>query len=240
MNDYTKAPRVYIDTPLSMGAGLGLPEDVHHHLIHVLRKKIGDEVRVFNGHDGEMLGVLDLIDKKRASLKILNALRPQPSAPPPRHLIIPILKKEPMDWMVEKAVELGVTDIHPILCDHADIRQINAARLHAQIMDAACQCERLTLPTLHPLHPLFGILATWPAATPVFAAVERENIPLLSTILPLADGACALLIGPAGGWSESEKQNLSNHPCVTPISLGGLILRAETAAIAGLTLLNIR
>ena len=213
------APRLYLDTPLEQGASVPLEKSQAHYLKNVMRLSDGHAVRLFNGRDGEWLA--DLAGK---TLTPREQIRLQGDPLPERHLYISPLRKERMQFLVEKATELGITDLHPILCDHSARRDIKPDKITAHMVEAAEQCERLCLPVLHPLTKLSDL----PLDFSFSVAMERSE----GTGKP----ASHILIGPEGGWSENEKQCLTDAG-VTPFSLGPHILRAETAAIASLSLL---
>lgn len=206
-----------------------------HYLKTVLRRPDGAKLRVFNGEDGEWQASLHYTGKKGAFLKLQQLLRHAAPAQRRLHLVFAPIRKERMEFMVEKAVELGATDLHPVLTQYTVVRDINEERLRRQIMEAAEQCERLDLPRLHGLTDLKHFLASW-TGKPLLAAIERVEASPVATYASLAE--CALLIGPEGGFSEEEKENLACQASVHPVSLGNTILRAETAAIFGLSVLT--
>ena len=233
MRDFSKTPRIFTDQPLSEGAGVILPENTSHYLKNVMRAGEGDAVRLFNGRDGEFSGKITSAAKKAVAIMIDEHLRRQPAPPQRIHLLFTPLKKERLDFLVEKAVELGATDLHPILTQNTDIRKINEDRIRAQIVEAAEQCERLDIPALHAPADLFVKLASWDANIPVYAALERTDAPLLRQGIK---GDCGLLIGPPGGFTADERDKIAALSFARPVALGPNILRVETAAIAALSL----
>jgi 16S rRNA (uracil1498-N3)-methyltransferase len=235
MTNITKSPRLYTETALSAGQNAALDGNAHHYLRNVMRAAAGDTLRLFNGRDGEFSGHITAIDKKSAVIKVDDLLRPQPHISIRRALLFSPLKKERMDFLIEKSVELGVTDFHPLIMQHSDVRQINAERIRAQMIEAAEQCERLTLPVLHDLTDIKTSIRGWDKDTTLFAAIERVEAKPLSAQTRQND--CGLLIGPAGGFSQDEKDFITAQSHIRCVSLGDHILRAETAAIAGLALL---
>lgn len=230
-----KSPRLYTDQHLTEGLGVQLPENTAHYLKNVLRVTEGGMVRIFNGREGEFVGRIERAGKKSVDLTIEKKLRDQKFASRHIHLFFAPIKKERMDFLIEKAVELGATDLYPILTQNTDVRKINEERIAAQIIEAAEQCERLDIPSLHPLQDMMKLLSGWYSDVPVFAALERMDAEKLKSY----DGNCAILIGPAGGFTEDEKQKLSGMKNITPVSLGDNILRAETAALAALSIVNL-
>lgn len=234
MNDSYKLSRVFIEAPLSEGADHIVSESLHHYLKNVMRLEEGAQLRAFNGKDGEFLSIIAEMGKKRTVLKFQKLLKTQSIIHRRVHLLFTPLKKERMDWLVEKSVELGTTDLHPIITQNTDIRKINEEKISAQMIEAAEQCERMDIPTLHPAQDIWKILAAWDAKTPIFAAIERVEAQSIGQSIP-NDGDIAFLIGPAGGFTAEEKEKLQNIGFITPVSLGNTILRAETAAIAALS-----
>lgn len=225
MDDDFKLPRLFIDAPLKAGGSAALSAEQAHYLKNVLRRNDGDRVRVFNGNDGEWRGPLRDLSKKGGTVTLETHTRPQPAHSRRIHLYFAPIKKNAMDWMIEKAVELGVTDLHPVVTQNTEVRKINAERLAKQIFEAAEQCERLEIPVLHDLTPLSGVFS---CKDPVFACIERENAVEIGKS-GVNKGDIALLIGPEGGFTAEEKALLTENDRVTPVSLGETVLRAETA-----------
>ncbi|HEY8191628.1 MAG TPA: 16S rRNA (uracil(1498)-N(3))-methyltransferase [Alphaproteobacteria bacterium] len=226
---FIKLPRLYVESGLSAGGIITLPQEQAHYLRNVLRIGAGGRVRLFNGRDGEWAATVETSGKKEVSLRPEKKLKDQP--PPPREvrLFFTPIKKARMDWLVEKAVELGVTHLHPVLTQNTDVRAINEERVRAQIIEATEQCERMDIPVLAPLQPLFTAIQEHK----ILACVERTDAPPLHKVLP-PSGPVAILIGPEGGFSAEEKEKLSAAPSVGIVSLGPRILRAETAALVAL------
>ncbi len=232
-----KAPRIFVEQALVESDSFCFEDNVHHYLKNVMRIRDGAPIRLFNGRDGEYLGNIEHAGQKDMCVTVVKKLRAQKAAPRKTHLLFSPIKKERMDFLIEKAVELNVTDIHPVLTQHSDIRKWNLDRMRAQIIEAAEQCERLDIPELHLAQPLLKTLGAWNTSVPMLAAIERVDAKNLRDVK--CDDECGILIGPSGGFSEEEKQKLSNLPFVTPVSLGDNILRAETAAIAALSIINL-
>lgn len=225
-----RAPRLYLVTPLTAEKSVVLGPEHAHYLKHVMRLAPGDHVRLFNGQDGEWQGCLQTLDKKQAQVALVACLKSQPAPRRAVHLLFAPIKKARMDWLIEKAVELGVTDLHPVLTHHTEIRQINPERLTAQIREAAEQCERLDLPQLHGMRDLKACLGQWPHGIPLLLALERADAPALRDYLP-ESGPLAFLVGPEGGFSAEEREYPADLPFLRPISLGSDIFRSETAAL---------
>ncbi|MFN3826054.1 MAG: 16S rRNA (uracil(1498)-N(3))-methyltransferase [Micavibrio sp.] len=228
--DYSKSPRLYVSPNLSAGASIDLPDAQAHYLKNVMRMGINDSLRLFNGRDGEWHATITQLDKKHAQLTPLSLLRAQPVPRRPVHLLFSPIKKARMDWLVEKAVELGATDLHPVLTQHTEVRDLNPERINTQIIEAAEQCERLDIPTLHSLAPLKDKLSGWRTDFAVLLALERADAEPLATALDKIQGPLAFLIGPEGGFSAEERAYPSRWAFLKPVSLGPDILRSETAA----------
>lgn len=224
-----KWPRLFTPAPLQEGRIVTLENEQAHYLKNVMRLNIGDDVRLFNGQDGEWHGRIQTLDKKWAQMTMISNLRPQPPVRRAVHILFAPIKKARLDWLVEKAVELGATNLHPVITQQTDVRQINEDRMRAQIVEAAEQCERLDIPALHAPLPLKNKLALWPQDIPLLVGMERAQAPLLRQALP-PTGAVAFLVGPEGGFSAEEREYPAQLPFLRPVSLGPAILRTETAA----------
>jgi 16S rRNA (uracil1498-N3)-methyltransferase len=236
-NDTFKLPRLYVEMSLQDKGVIELESSQVHYLHNVLRKKEGDFIRLFNGKDGEWLGALTGIEKKSASVTLIEQLLEQPQNTRRVHLIFTPIKKHRMDWLIEKAVELGATDFHPIITQNTQNRKIKQERLTAQIFEAAEQCERLEIPALHGLEKLDNALDQWPEDTPILACIERFDAKdIKEAARAHLQSDIAVLIGPEGGFTKEEKQRMDQK--TTPVSLGETILRCETAVAKALILLN--
>jgi len=225
--------RLFVEAPLAAGAEVVASTGQAHYLGAVMRRAAGDALRLFNGRDGEFAARIAALRRGHASLAVERQLRPQ-APEPDLWLVFALLKRDATDLLVQKATELGAGALHPIFTERTNAARVNVARLTAIAIEAAEQSERLTVPMIHPPRRLADLLATWPEGRPLFAAVERSAAP---AIAPTA-GPAGLLIGPEGGFTKAELDALARHPSVAPVSLGPRILRAETAAIAGLALLQ--
>ncbi|WP_439598910.1 16S rRNA (uracil(1498)-N(3))-methyltransferase [Falsiroseomonas sp.] len=229
-------PRLFIDQPLAEGEVLEAAPGQAHHIGTVLRRGPGDAVRLFNARDGEWNATIEQIRKDRARFAIGAQARP-PAAEPECRLLVAALKRDAMDWVVEKATELGATLVQPVLTRRTVAERANAARLSAIARGAAEQCERLSVPEVAEAVPLHRVLEAWDGA-PLVVAMERSLArPLRELALP-PGVPLALLVGPEGGFMEAELDDLRRRPFVVPAALGPRILRAETAAVAGLAALQ--
>ena len=232
MIDYIyKYPRLYLNVSFEKKASLPLMSDHVHYLRNVLRKVEGDNVRVFNGVDGEWLARIEKLGKKQCVVSLEDCIRAQTVNMRSVGLFFSPIKKQRMDIMIEKAVELGVTDLHPVIMSRTVLRKINKGRMTAQIIEASEQSERLDIPVLH---PACASLEGVSLSTAIYACVERgQEIPVLSSF-DLSDD-CAFLIGPEGGFNDQEKEWLKGAAHIIPVGLGEGILRTETAAMACLS-----
>lgn len=226
-------PRLFVDAPLAADAEiLGHPGQAHY-LAHVLRRGPGDPVVLFNGRDGEWQARIVGVRRDPARFAVETRLRAQ-QAESDLWLAFAPLKRDATDLVAQKATELGAAALLPVLTARTNATRINRERLIAIAIEAAEQSERLTVPEIHPPQPLAQLLTHWPPERPLFAAAERSEAPLP----PPAAGPAGLLVGPEGGFSPAELDDLRKCPFVTLVSLGPRILRAETACLAGLALLQ--
>ena len=237
-NEYIKLPRLFIDYGIESGKTLPLNAGQAHYLKNVLRKSQNEEIRVFNGHDGEWLCAVETLKKQGGTCVAIEQIHEQPPEKGGVHLIFTPLKKHRMDIIIEKAVELGVTDYHPVLTNRTEVRKINQERIEAQIIEAAEQSERLSIPKLHDLRKLDTVVARWPTDIHLYACLERGDVQPLDQALK--KGPAAFIIGPVGGFDEEEHAWLKQHESIIPVSLGDTILRCETAALACLSLYHLK
>ncbi len=225
-------PRIFHDAPLSDGGEVALTPGQAHHIGTVLRRAAGAELRAFNARDGEFAAEITALRKDRGAIRV-GALLRAPAPEPALRLLLACLKREAMDWAVEKATELGATRISPVLTRRCVATHANTERLHAIARAAAEQCERLSVPQVDEARPLHAVLDAWEGGL-LLVAAERAGARPIHGLLP----AHALLVGPEGGFERAELDDLARRPFVTPASLGPRILRAETAAVAGLGALS--
>lgn len=228
--------RLYVDHPLGPGQSLPLEEGQAHYLFGVMREGQGARVLLFNGSDGEWLAEVTGAGKRKGVLTCLEQSRPQTGLADLWLLFAPV-KKARTDMIVEKAVELGAARLLPVATDYTNSERLRRDKAEAHVREAAEQCGALALPEVADMAPLARLLADWPAGRRILWADESAppGGPLV-TLGKAAPGPWAILVGPEGGFSQAERDRLRSLPFVTPVSLGPRILRAETAAIAALTL----
>jgi len=225
-------PRLYVLGDLATEGTVAGTAAQAHYLRAVLRRAVGDQVQLFNGRDGAFDARIATLGKHAVTFAVAIRIRPQA---PERDLWLAfcLLKRDATDIVVQKATELGASAILPILSERTNAAGVRMDRLRAIAVEAAEQCERLTIPVLHEPQRLAALLAGWPADRPLAAALERA-------LAPLPGGQNALLIGPEGGFSPKELDLMRAAPFIQPVSFGSRILRADTAAIAGLAMLLAR
>lgn len=225
--------RLYVDQPLGLGQAVALSSDQAHYLTGVMRLTLGDAILVFNGRDGEWRATLAQAGKRNAIATCKAQTRPL-HLPPDLWLLFAPIKKARTDFIVEKAVELGVSRVLPIQTRHTNSERIRQDRLQAHAVEAAEQCGATYVPGVDDLIPLDKLLRQWPDDRRLYWCDEAA-IGQPATLTPTT-GPAAILIGPEGGFSADEAAKLRSKPYVTPLSLGPRILRADTAAVAALTL----
>jgi 16S rRNA (uracil1498-N3)-methyltransferase len=241
-----RTPRLYLEAALAAGAILPLDREQANYLVNVLRRKNGDPVLVFNGRDGEWRARVEAGSRKAAALTVIEQTRPQTGAGDLHYLFAP-LKQARLDYLVQKAVELGVSRLVPVLTQHGQVARVNLDRIRANAVEAAEQCGILNLPQIDAPIALPRLLADWvperlmvfcdedaPVADPIGVLEEaRASTPPLLGPMPVS-----VLIGPEGGFSEDERAALVKLPNLVRLSLGPRILRADTAAVAVLALVQ--
>jgi len=225
-------PRLFVDEALSEGAAIQLEGGAANYLANVLRLRPGAEVKLFDDRSGEWLAEIAETGRKKVSLAVTAHLRPREPVPDLWLLFAPI-KRGRIDWLVEKATELGVARLVPVLTERTMVERFNLERLRAHSIEAAEQCERTALPQLAEPARLDALLRQWPSERRLYFADESGGAPLASAARP---GPAALLIGPEGGFTDAERGAIGSLNQAQPVSLGPRILRADTAALAAVSL----
>ena len=226
--------RLFIDHPLGSGQAVPLNADQAHYLSGVMRLPAGTVIEVFNGRDGAWDAEIVTASKRGGTLALRAQVAPQRD-PPDLWLIFAPIKKARTDFIVEKAAELGAARILPVQTDFTNSERIRQDRLQAHAVEAAEQCGGTFVPEVADLTSLSKLLDGWDPARRILWADESRVGPA-DALSGLPRGPWAVLIGPEGGFSPPERKRLRDATFVTPISLGPRILRADTAAVALLTL----
>ena len=226
--------RLYVDQPLGEGQCVQLTADHAHYLFGVMRLSLGDEVRLFNGQDGEWAANVASAGKRKGTLEVTQQTAPL-QMPPDLWLVFAPIKKARTDFIVEKAAELGAARIMPVQTEFTNSERIRRDRLQAHAVEAAEQCGGTYVPEVRELQKLSDVLCNWPSDRQLMFC--DENLAGAPVGQPKAEpGPWAILIGPEGGFSPAERAKLHGLDFSHPVSLGPRILRADTAAVAALTL----
>lgn len=230
-------PRLYLEQSLAAQSVVTLPEEAAHYLRNVLRLQPGDAVRLFNGRDGEWLGYVTEASKKRVDVRCERAEAAVTLPPDVDYLFAP-LKHARLDYMVQKATELGARRLVPVITQRTIVERVKLDRMRANAVEAAEQCNLVFVPEVMEPKPLAKVLDAWePGRTLVFCDESGAGRNPLEALRQVKTPA-AVLVGPEGGFTPEEQQLLARQAYVAPISLGPRIMRADTAAIAALTLLQ--
>jgi 16S rRNA (uracil1498-N3)-methyltransferase len=229
--------RLFVGDALAPGVSIGLKSTQAHYLQHVLRLKAGDRIALFNGSDGEWMGTVAGFGKGWASVDILDQLRSQIKEPDLWLLFAPI-KHGRIDYLAQKATELGVSVLQPVITARTNVARVNTDRLASNAVEAAQQTGRLTVPDVRAPVRLETAFESWPADRRLMFCDESGSGPPVAEALA-AEGASArapwaVLIGPEGGFATDELDALGKLPFVMPVSLGPRLLRGDTAAVAAL------
>jgi 16S rRNA (uracil1498-N3)-methyltransferase len=232
------AQRLFVETDLAEGVQVSCSAEQANYVRNVLRLGAGDTILLFNGRDGEWQAELAEAARRGATFTVRRRTRAQEAGPDIDYLFAP-LKRARLDYMVQKATEMGVARLKPVMTHRTVAERVNTERMRANAIEAAEQCGILRLPEVHGPQRLDRVLAGWDAARAlVFCDEGSEEKDPLAALAKVNKGPLALLVGPEGGFDEGERELLSSRPFVTRISLGPRILRADTAAIAALALVN--
>ncbi len=227
--------RLYVDHPLGDGQSVPLTREQAHYLFGVMRLGVGGNVALFNGQDGEWLSEVAQAGKRGGELTCIEQTRPL-QMPPDLWLLFAPIKKARTDFIVEKAAEMGAARIVPVQTDYTNSERIRQDRLQAHAVEAAEQCGGTYVPEVTELQKLDQVLDNWPDGRQLMFCDEAE----VGSALRLAENEkgqpWAILIGPEGGFSERERARLSTLSYSHVVSLGPRILRADTAAVAALTM----
>ena len=225
-------PRLFIDQPLASDTAPTIDGPAAHYLLNVMRLKVGAPILLFDNRSGEWLARVADAGKRSLTARIERQTRPIEQVPDLWLCFAPV-KKARLDWIIEKATELGVARLQPVITERTIVERVKRERLEAQVIEACEQCGRTALPVLGEPVKLAQLLAEWPADRALLFADEAGGAPLASVKAP---APAAILVGPEGGFTTRERDLLLENAAVRRIALGPRILRAETAAIAAISL----
>ena len=234
-----RAPRLYVDADLATEGTITLGREQSHYLLSVMRCRTGSMLRLFNGRDGEWSAQLLESTRKEAVIAVLQQIRAQVPLGRISWMFAP-LKQARLDYMVQKAVEMGVASMQPVLTQHTVVQRLNLERMQANAIEAAEQCHLLAIPAVLPDVKLEKALTALPKEHYLVFCDEGAEIasPIKALQAIPSDAPVAVLIGPEGGFSEKERQAILARSPVIRLSLGPRIMRADTAAVAALTLVQ--
>lgn len=230
-----KPLRLFIEAELAAGGVVGLSREQAHYLQRVMRRAVGDTLLLFNGRDGEWAARIEGLGRGWCSAAVLRRTRPQ-APEPDLWLVFAPIKRARVDFLAEKATELGVSALWPMMTQRTVVSRVNAERLRANAVEAAEQCERLNVPEVFAPATLAEILARWPKERRIILCDETGGgVPILDAAAEAEKGAPhAIVTGPEGGFETAELDAICDLPFVTRVSLGPRVLRADTAALAAL------
>lgn len=231
--------RLYLECALRPNLEVILKAHQHHYVQNVMRLKEGDILFLFNGRDGEWEAKIVALSKKATTLFLLSQTRPQQQEEDIWLLFSP-LKPKRQEFLIEKATELGASRLWPIRCERTSIPKINPEKMRAHSIEAAEQSERLTVPEISPLESLPVLLKNWPQERVLLFGDETLHSPSLGKFSLESRKPYAFLVGPEGGFTPQELSLLKAHPQAQGVTLNSHILRAETAALVGLSYLQIK
>ncbi len=234
----TKGPRLYVADDLASGLIVKPDRGQGHYLRDVMRLRVGDTVLLFNGRDGEWVAEITAAERKSVDLQVTEPTRAQSPAGDLWYLFAP-LKRGRLDYIVQKATELGAAKIKPVETRYTNVKKLNSDRLRANIVEAAEQCGVLSVPQFGEYLSLESVLENWdPVRRIVYCDETAPIADPVAALAGIAPGPLAVLIGPEGGFSGEERARLAAMNCVTPIALGPRVMRADTAGVAALALVQ--
>ena len=235
---FDKAQRLYVEEGLEPGSCIPCTTEHAHYLLNVMRRQEGGTVLLFNGRDGEWRA--EIVDKKKKSCNLLIIEQTRPQTPPGDVIyVFAPLKRARLDYMVQKATEMGVGRLLPVMTAYTQVARVNVERMVANAIEAAEQCGILNVPGISRPEDFAAFLSGWdPGRLLVFCDEGAVAEDPLITLEQIKGHPVGVLIGPEGGFSRDERDLLLAHGSVVPISLGPRILRADTAAVAALALVN--
>lgn len=226
--------RLYVESALAEVGRIVIEDGQAHYLLHVMRAKLGDRISLFNGRDGEWLAEVAEIAKRTCTVTCTVQIAPQ-SDVPDLWLVFAPIKKTPADYLTQKATELGVRALQPVITRRTIVARVNIERMRANAVEAAEQSGRVTVPDIREPLAFDKLLANWPTERRILFCDEGGDCaPIAEALRGASEQPWAVVIGPEGGFDPAERAALHAMPLVTPVSLGARILRADTAALAAL------
>lgn len=233
------AQRLFVRDDLASGVELAPSADASNYLLNVLRMREGDTIHLFNGRDGEFRASLANVSRRSAKLRVGQRLREQSPRADLDYCFAP-LKQARLDYMAQKATEMGAGRLVPVITNRTQVRRINSARLEANVIEAAEQCGVLAVPEVAPAVELRDFLANWPAVRLLVFCDEHAELasPLEALDSHTSREGVSVLIGPEGGFDDAERAAIGRLPNVVRLSLGPRVLRADTAAVAALAIVQ--
>ncbi|MER9891386.1 16S rRNA (uracil(1498)-N(3))-methyltransferase [Mesorhizobium sp. M0119] len=233
-----KMQRLFVPDELGPDTEFDIGPQQSHYLSHVLRLGEGAGILVFNGRDGEWSAAIAAKSKKALRLKVMELQRPQPPLPDLVYCFAP-LKQGRLDYLVQKAVEMGAGILQPVITQHTHVAKPGIERLRANVVEAAEQCGILAVPELREAEKFERLLSNWDRERRlIFCDEDASTNNPLPALQAVRENKLGLLVGPEGGFSDEERKMLRALPFVTAIPLGPRILRADTAAVAALALIQ--
>ena len=227
--------RLFVDMPIAAGVELPLESAQSHYLGTVMRLAPGDTLFIFNGRDGEWRAAIATLRRGAGTLLPEAQEKPQRAANGPWLLFAPV-KSSRTELLIEKASELGAAELWPVMTQYCQSKRVKPERYRAHAIEAAEQCGRLEVPEIQPLAALSAVLEAWPADRRLMFCDESGGPPALEALAAAPPAPWAILVGPEGGFSTAERAEIKSRPYCVPVSLGPRTLRAETAAVAALSL----
>ncbi|HVW93366.1 MAG TPA: 16S rRNA (uracil(1498)-N(3))-methyltransferase [Devosia sp.] len=238
---HASLPRLFVEPALGAGEAVHLGRDQSLYLASVLRKDVGDEVVLFNGRDGAWLGRLSSAAKKNVAIELVEQIASQPARADLWYGFAP-LKAARLDYVIQKATEMGASRIRPVITRYTQVARVPLDRMKANAIEAAEQCEVLNVPEICAETTLERLLAGWGETHGdrllVFADEAAPSASPVGQLAALAGRPVGLLVGPEGGFAPEERESLRRQSFTVPISLGPRILRADTAAVAALAVIQ--
>lgn len=235
---HSNSIRLFLEQPLEAGLEIPCTRAQANYLLNVMRLGDDAEILVFDGQNGEWRASVIRQKRNSCALNVMEQVRSQVDGPDVEYLFAPV-KRTRLDFMVQKATELGVAALRPVMTRHTDTKRVKIERMQANVIEAAEQCGVLRIPQIHEPVKLDALLDGWDQARRIIYC--DEDAPLTSPIEALSGldpGPVAVLIGPEGGFDDAERKRLRALSYVTPVSLGPRVMRADTAAVVILSLVN--